>query len=234
MSKLPGTPGPCFEDLSELDHVAYLLREEVGAIEICPDYDLASNSPIKPLLNAIEAQRRWQREENDKRYPGAFDRSYLIEEYDQAVRILEFALWHPKSLAGNLDRLILQLHRLMIIGDMSEDQLIAMSEKLAEAEKLAEFAKPFKENSGKVRRPNAVRAAINKALKKSPELSNDALWITLKASPPKGYSFCETPKLGRYIDGPAPIDGMEYRRFMNIASEERKKLGISLKRGKKK
>lgn len=233
MSKLPGTPGPCFEDLYELDHVADLLREEVSAIETCPEYDLASNAPIKPLLNAIEAQRRWQREENGKRHPGAFDRSYLVEEYDRAARILEFALWHPKSLVGNLDRLILQLHRLMIIGDMSEDQLIAMSEKLAAAEKLAEFAKPFKENSGKARRPNAVRAAINKTLKKSPKLSNDALWRALEVSPPKGYRFCETSKLGRYIEGPAATDDMEYRRFMNIASEERKNLGISLKRGKK-
>lgn len=140
---IPGTPGPCFEDLYELDHVISLLQEDVSAIESCPGYDPLPNGVIKPLLNAIEAQKRWQRDENERRYPGAFDRSYLIEEYQGAAAILEKALWSPKTLSANLNDLTIRLYRLMIVGSMPDAQLQKVLSALADAKKAtAKLIKP--------------------------------------------------------------------------------------------
>lgn len=138
---IPGTPGPCFEDLYELDHVISLLREDVSAIESSPGYDPLPNGVIKPLLNAIEAQKRWQRDENDKLYPGAFDRSCLIKEYQGAAAILEKALWNPKTLPANLNDLSIHLYRLMIVGNMPDEQLRKVLSALADAEEVTENLK---------------------------------------------------------------------------------------------
>lgn len=118
--------GLCFGDITELDHVCELLTDCVDTLKVCPDYDPIPNGPIQPLINAVEAQKRAQRDDCDRRTPGAFDRSFLPDEYRKVSAILEVALWHPKTLAGNLNNLILGLHRLMIIGNMAEDQLKAV------------------------------------------------------------------------------------------------------------
>lgn len=73
------------------------------------------------------------------------------------------------------------------------------------------------------RKPGAVtpiRKAIAKVLKKNPNAKNAELWITLSDNPPRGWSFCDN-SVGKYIEGPKGA-GMNYQRFCNIASEERK------------
>lgn len=127
------TNGLCFDGIEELDHVSYLLQEFVECITKYPD-DEVPDSPLVTLSNAIEAQKRWQRDECDKRIDGAFDRSYLPSEYEKAAGIVEIAICHPKTLVANIDRLILSLHRLMIIGNMAEDKLKAVLEDQARKE----------------------------------------------------------------------------------------------------
>lgn len=215
---IPRTPSPCFEDLYELDHVIRLLQEDVSAIESCPGYDSLPNGVIKPLLNAIEAQKRGQRDENDKLYPGAFDRSYLVEEYQGAAAILENALWNPKTLPVNLNDLTIRLYRLMIVGNMSGEQLRTALSDLADAKKDADHGKKFK---GKA--PGAVgpiRKAIGRVLKKNPKMKTLEIWEEIKKKPPKGWAVMEN-RQGKYIEGPANKE-MNYRRFENAVCEERK------------
>lgn len=69
----------------------------------------------------------------------------------------------------------------------------------------------------------AIRLAIAVVLKSSPGLTNAELWLRLKEKPPRGYEFRESTKLGKYIEGPTAGDDMQYRRFMNVAAEERGK-----------
>lgn len=140
--------GLCFGDIVELDHVCELLTDCVETLKVCPDYDPVPNGPIQPLINAVETQKRAQREHCDLRSPGAFDRSFLPDEYGKVSAILEVALWHPKTLIDKLNDLILGLHRLMIIGNMAEDQLKAV---LAEKEKKARRDKE-----------NAINAVANR------------------------------------------------------------------------
>src|SRR4029434_8626908 len=66
-----------------------------------------------------------------------------------------------------------------------------------------------------------IRLAIRTVLAKTPAIKNDPLWEVLKAKPPQGWTFYEN-KLGRYIEGPKPTDGMGWRSFCNAASDERK------------
>ncbi|MCB4365735.1 hypothetical protein KIH07_18520 [Hydrogenophaga taeniospiralis] len=74
-----------------------------------------------------------------------------------------------------------------------------------------------------------IRKLIAKLLKKSPSMKNPALWDAVQAHPPRGYSVKDN-HLGKYIEGPTPSDktkernDMDYRRFSNICSEERKSL----------
>lgn len=70
----------------------------------------------------------------------------------------------------------------------------------------------------------ALRLAIAALLKNGPALTNAELWARMKTNPPGGYEFCQTARLGKYIEGPTPKDSMGYRRFMNVAAEERGKL----------
>jgi hypothetical protein len=74
-----------------------------------------------------------------------------------------------------------------------------------------------------------IRMAIRKALAKAPALRNKALWERIKSNPPRGFTFFETARFGRYIEGPHADDGMGYSRFCNVASEERKAAHEKLK-----
>lgn len=67
-----------------------------------------------------------------------------------------------------------------------------------------------------------VAKKIKEYLKKHPKAKPKEVWDALQKAPPKGFSFKETDRLGRYIeedDRPA----MEYRRFQNLVSEHRPK-----------
>ena len=67
-----------------------------------------------------------------------------------------------------------------------------------------------------------IHKAIARLLKQRP-IKNLQLWDTLKSRPPRGWTFFDNSQ-GKYIEGPKASDGMNYSRFRNIASEERKKL----------
>ena len=68
-----------------------------------------------------------------------------------------------------------------------------------------------------------IRKAIAKALKEHPAIKSPEIWDKLKDKPPRGWAFYDN-RQGKYIEGPHASQGMEYRRFCNICSEERKKL----------
>lgn len=68
-----------------------------------------------------------------------------------------------------------------------------------------------------------IRKAIARLLKNNPELNNKILWNAIKDKPPRRWQVFEN-SLGKYIEGPTPDKNMAYRRFINVAAEERKKL----------
>jgi hypothetical protein len=80
------------------------------------------------------------------------------------------------------------------------------------------------ENGRKPGTISPIRAAIRKALAAGAELSNEQLWRMLVAKPPRGFTFYDTKRLGRYIEGSTADKGMEWARFRNICAEERKRL----------
>ena len=76
---------------------------------------------------------------------------------------------------------------------------------------------------GKSKTYGPIRKAISRLLSKNPSMKNDELWAAIKASPPKGWTALEN-RNGRYIEGPKAGDDMQYERFCNVASLERKLL----------
>jgi hypothetical protein len=66
-----------------------------------------------------------------------------------------------------------------------------------------------------------VRKAIAKLLKANPLLKTPAIWEILKSKPPRNHHFLDN-RLGKYIKGPNSAN-MNYERFCNVCSEERKR-----------
>lgn len=127
--------GPCFSDLGELDHVCDLIRSDSECIEQGIPIDIRLG-PLRVLIDRIEKQKRWHRALSDIRYPGGFDRSFLVAEYDNATWLANYVIWHPTTLPEKLDAIILSMHRVMLFfGDLSEDQLELTASRLASAEK---------------------------------------------------------------------------------------------------
>jgi hypothetical protein len=85
----------------------------------------------------------------------------------------------------------------------------------------AELGRSFK-TGRKAGAGGPIRAAIAKALKKNPRMTSAALWDALAAKPPRGWVFREND-LGKYAEGPQNVN-MNWARFQNVCSEERKKL----------
>ena len=94
----------------------------------------------------------------------------------------------------------------------------AGQDRLRRAEVGEKFLKGRKVNSG-----GPIRAAIARLLKKDPALKNQELWHAVKARPPKGWTACDN-RQGEYFEGPRAADNMGKPRFLNVCSEERKKL----------
>lgn len=67
-----------------------------------------------------------------------------------------------------------------------------------------------------------VRKEIEKLLKKNPTLKTPELWDALFAKPPRGWEF-RNNRVGKYAEGPDGAN-MNWARFQNVCSEERKKL----------
>jgi hypothetical protein len=68
-----------------------------------------------------------------------------------------------------------------------------------------------------------IRKAIARLLKRHPDFRPRELWQKIAAHPPRGWSFHESPRLGKYIEGPKG-QNMNYGRFSNVCKEERDKL----------
>ena len=68
-----------------------------------------------------------------------------------------------------------------------------------------------------------LRKAIRAFLAIDSGMKNRELWVALKAKPLRGWEFRETPKLGKYAEGPKG-QSMRYKRFSEVALEEREKL----------
>ena len=79
----------------------------------------------------------------------------------------------------------------------------------------------------KVNTISSVRAFIRAQLQKSSALTNEELWIAIAKKPPKGWQAFDN-RIGRYLEGPSKDNGdiqnVGYRRFINIAADERKLL----------
>lgn len=96
------------------------------------------------------------------------------------------------------------------LNSLESDLLKTHHEKQEKAalQREADFGRPFKEQANKKRRGGPVRLAIERALKKNPELKNPQLWQLLKDKPPRGWTVLEN-RTGKYLEGPnAPVDNM--------------------------
>ena len=113
----------CFGDLPELDGVIAALSEWCELANHPKANKLWANSPIPVLLSRVEAQAVRQRERSEDSHPGAFDRSYLAEEYVHALDLLATVMHYPWELPETLSQIERSLHRVMILGNLSEEEL---------------------------------------------------------------------------------------------------------------
>ena len=74
---------------------------------------------------------------------------------------------------------------------------------------------------GKGRGKGPVRKAIRDLLDANPGMKTTAIWSAIKAHPPRGHTVMEN-RIGKYIEGLNPGENMDYKRFSNVCSEERK------------
>lgn len=65
-----------------------------------------------------------------------------------------------------------------------------------------------------------IQRAVSTYLRKHPKASAAEVWIALHDRPPKGYTFVDNPRLGKYIEHGA-VTVMAYPRFQNVVSERR-------------
>ena len=93
--------------------------------------------------------------------------------------------------------------------------LYRIAEPLAEIGEL--FRKGRKKSSG-----GPIRRAIERALNRDRTLKPRTLWRMFTDDPPRGWTFCDN-RQGKYAAGPQG-GNMSYRRFSNVAKEERDKL----------
>lgn len=85
----------------------------------------------------------------------------------------------------------------------------------------AELGQRFKQG----RKPGTVsplRLAVRRILRRTPQATAAGVWAALAARPPKGLSFVDSSRLGRYVETAGKPD-TGYRRFATIVSEERPK-----------
>lgn len=120
---------------------------------------------------------------------------------------------------------------LELMLELAADALTASTAKAAvqpliDVSDEAIFAKPFLKHAGRARKPGAIRGFIRATLKKAPSLTNEELWAAIKKRAPKGWKPMESPRLGRYIEGPKPDDEVKWKSFCTYAGDERKRLKI--------
>jgi hypothetical protein len=222
-------PKLCFGDLPELDYVTESLSELAEVANHAEAKRFVENSPIPVLISRIDSQVKWQRDECEISHPGAFDRSYLAEEYTETCDLLFELTHYPWELPEKFDLLVLKLHRVMILGNLTEDELCKTLGKLASASREAAELRPIAETGRKFiagRKSNTgspVRKAIATLLKNDAEMKNRELWKAIKNKPPRGWTVMENTQ-GKYIEGSKAGQNMSYTRFSAVAKEERDKL----------
>jgi hypothetical protein len=75
----------------------------------------------------------------------------------------------------------------------------------------------------KVGTAGPIRKAIANLLAKNREIKNPELWKAIERTPPRGWTAYETPRLGKYLEGPN-MKNMGYPRFCTVCGEERKEV----------
>jgi len=142
----------------------------------------------------------------------------LIAENTPAARI-ERLRQHP-ALQELADRLAAEL----VNGSASKELLIeiAGAEQHAIAHRVAPLVDKGRKFTPKGRGPGPIRKAIERLLKRKPDMTNAELWVAIAAKPPRGWSACDN-RLGRYLEAPS-VGNVSLARFKNIASEVRKAL----------
>lgn len=123
-------PKLCFGDLPELDHVIDLLDELASVASDERAAEFVENSPLPGLLKCLDDQIEWQRNISNEKFPGAFDRSYLAEEYAETWDLLHELKYYPWELPAKRSELVLRLHRVMILGNLTGDELCRMMEEI--------------------------------------------------------------------------------------------------------
>ena len=182
-------PKLCFGDLTELDHVIYLLDELADIADSKEAVELAKTGPIPVIIDSINRQIEWQRSCSEIDHPGAFDRSYLAEEYAKTLNLLTEIQYYPDGLPARRGEMVLSLHRVMILGNLTEEQLLETIKSRDEATSEAQRLRPFADigmkskagsEKGNARRKNQERdkrifTALQDLRKAKPKLPQKTL-----------------------------------------------------------
>jgi hypothetical protein len=104
----------------------------------------------------------------------------------------------------------------LLKGDMDR---VRERERLLPLARKGDKFKPGRQ-AGKV---SPLRKAVRAYLKSFPDTTAEAVWAALKERPPRSMSFCESPRLGRYVETEGQKD-TGWGRFQNIVSEEKRAL----------
>jgi hypothetical protein len=67
-----------------------------------------------------------------------------------------------------------------------------------------------------------LRLAVRRILTRRPKATTAEVWGALKARPPRGITFVDSPRLGRYVETEGRPD-TSYRSLANIVAKERPK-----------
>lgn len=222
---------PVFLDYEEIQHVLFLIEEQQAApidwpYQMETAHVLADHLRTELLEGGVDEAKIVDGGELafwtvPKMQPGTWEHAFadclatLLTTFQTpygTITDAEDGLYRWEELNSLKEKCIR-----ILVADKSRFRLKAVHE----LKPLAQFAKPFKDNSEKIRKGGAIRVAIEKLLKKFPAMKNKGLWDTIAARPPKGWNFFEN-NLGRYAEGGAG-ENMGYRRFRNVCAEARGK-----------
>lgn len=170
---------------------------------------------------------------------GVFPQWIPTPSIDRAKRIIQY-LFRLKLVSSNISRLVSEAEsdELSFPGNVTDAPTFAQyiyelahlryAISLDKIEGLrclageqASHGQRFKDG----RKPNTgslIRKAIAKLLKANSAIRNPEIWESMKHKPPRGWTACDN-HLGKYFEGPENKN-MNYERFCNVCSDERKKI----------
>lgn len=194
-------PRLCFSDLSELDHVVEILRD-LAAMPNPNDIGRIGGSPFPALLSRLNEQEKWQRSISDAKAPGAFDRSYLAAEYAEAWALVHELVHFPWKLPAKLVDLENRLQRIMIAGNLTEDGLNEVLQRLAASSRELTFLRPLAE-TGMKNRAGGDKGRRNGARSADPE-RDAAIFEAVekyRTEHPRQKNKSIFPEVGKAFDG---------------------------------